>query len=1474
MAERSPDANSDKSEFKTKGGVRVKGDLANFKAALEARQPISGGADDPGGVGLNDPGKDGAQEGAPLIERQVNEIKKEFRYVPAGEHWIVGAINNTMIGVERGAKLTVTGEVKKCFIFKEDGAEIDVPTSQRTVIISDETEVEKFISGLRGAPLRQEGAKKDKPPKSGKRGGKTETVREPDPPKVEEPSPLTPDQADTESSNILRRRRKRDSRITGDDVGGVERKPKGQTRKKRGKDDSEGEPVPSPRKKTTKKKASDSQDPGIVPVVEPAAVSAVEPTPPPSVIENLPPSLPSADSSKEEKMTYWEDELRRRGAEYYANIKNQTEGGRKARRVSESNTKLFEPFAEAQDELSRLAGRKSVDLLVNEIAKEAGIAEEMFSSSETSRLPYEEKFKHRLGEILARLKDQADAGGSVLSDLGENQEYKDLEEQAFKEKINGKPIPAQTISGWIEEIARKTGFNIKELKKQAAAKLSPTISPAPDPAVPVLSGEKKVSLRTSHEAGSLEIKLGLALSAAIHAAEVAAKKGEDPSNPLEDPKVKEIEEQIRQRLDSGDENLDAVIRATENELLMSKRFDLGKLKAQAEAVREGKSKASVDKIFQQKQEGARAAMERLTRDADDDSSEAVSVGRGGRQSMHRVTDTVDADSPEAQRIRDKASNKLARKLGLSPRVSKPPVSPAVAPVAPVVPSPVTPDITTDGEEVDPDKLREEQMKQLQEDVIGAFVEYLREGKRSTEEGGEMNDDVIARSNRLQLEAIKAGMNTDELWRVAGEQLKEENKIDRVAVEGGAPRSRSEAEAPAPETSPALEGAEVETPVKLEDPVRLKEILDSARKSFLTMENDPSTDVFNLRSTRERYEKARAEYVGNIVERFVDEQEALALGRAEGESRGGMREFAAHWRNDFAESWGKWLGLKREAIYKKALRNTTVGLAIGVAGIGAGMLGLAAPVGVGALGYFATRRLLGTAATTFGVFEAAQQRSTRKILKISDEELQKFSVSNSEDRLRQLSVLARLQGSWETVLPTYQKVRDRYLVQLQELQSQAGVFEAHIDESYATEKEKLNKLFGAERVRDQKRLLVGLGVSLGVSLALPVGSSFATAKIESWLGGSSAGPVAGGGSKSWLGRFRGLFSPTENAQTGRLQKISSVPEPQPGSPSPAAVARVSGAPAGVMPDVVESPRAGPRQFFPTVFQPGEAPLHEARKAIALYMAETDKPEFKNLTRAQRLWAEERLWDTTKAELKAAGSVPDDHHWQIGKQLTFRRDAIEKVLQDLKGQNADKLADQYKEAIGRVNWPRYFAAGGRGVWEGDGGVKARITGSNLEDIAGHPGGSRMTEVTRQPLNTDPSQASDLLSWNDGGNTVIETTAAPSDGGVLSEDIPKTPPLFSEAARSFMLTKLTGLEKPYYDSVKGLSIGKVLDKRFWGWSEENSWPMPQGIKPNHRDLARYGNFQDSIKAVLGPLGRSEQIEARKLSVDEFVRKYISKK
>ena len=53
-------------------------------------------------------------------------------------------------------------------------------------------------------------------------------------------------------------------------------------------------------------------------------------------------------------MAYWEDELRRRGAEYYANIKDQTEGGRKARRVSRSNEALFKDFAEAQKEITKL----------------------------------------------------------------------------------------------------------------------------------------------------------------------------------------------------------------------------------------------------------------------------------------------------------------------------------------------------------------------------------------------------------------------------------------------------------------------------------------------------------------------------------------------------------------------------------------------------------------------------------------------------------------------------------------------------------------------------------------------------------------------------------------------------------------------------------------------------------------------------------------------------------------------------------------------------------------------------------------------------------------------------------------------------------------------------------------------------------------------------------------------------------------
>lgn len=710
----------------------------------------------------------------------------------------------------------------------------------------------------------------------------------------------------------------------------------------------------------------------------------------------------------------------------------------------------------------------------------------------------------------------------------------------------------------------------------------------------------------------------------------------------------------------------------------------------------------------------------------------------------------------------------------------------------------------------------------------AFIKAIRSAEKVAAEGLEPanpfeNSEVIKMEEKIRRTIDPGNQNIDDLIREYQDQtiVAQEFDLEKLKAQAEAVREGRKVEkiaaASEPEMSKSKEIEKVavkdEAPAPAESP---KEILDSARASLLQMENKPDADGVNLQDARERYEKARAEYVGNIVGRFVDEQEALALGRAEQESRGGMREFAAHWRDDFAESWGKWLGLKREAIYKKALRNTTVGLAIGAMGIGAGVLGLAVPVGVGALGYFAVRRLLGAAATTFGIFEASQQRSTRKILKISDEELQKFSISDSEDHLRQLTVLARLRGSWDDVWPTYAKVKERYIEQLQETQALGASLEAYAEGRDDVEREKLKELFGEERVRDQKRLLAGLGISLGVSIALPLGSSFAMAKIENWF---------------------------------------------------------SGSPVSVMPDVVESPRTGPREFFPTVFQPGEAPLHEARKAITLYMAETDKPDFKNLTHAQRLWAEERLWDTIKEQLKAAGSVPDDRHWQVGNKLTFQRDAIEKVLQDLKGQNADKLSDQYKDAIGRVNWRRYFVAGGHGVWEGDGGVKVRIPVSSLEDVVGgHSGGKgqlsdylrgHITEVPLQPLNTDPLQSPDFLAWNDGGNTVIETTTT------------ETSPEFYRALNEHMMTKLTGLEKPYYDAIKVLSIEKVLQKRLWvGWPTENSWPMPSGIGPNHQDLSRYGSFQDKIRAVFNHLGRFEQIEAKKLSVDEFIQNYISKK
>lgn len=365
-------------------------------------------------------------------------------------------------------------------------------------------------------------------------------------------------------------------------------------------------------------------------------------------------------------------------------------------------------------------------------------------------------------------------------------------------------------------------------------------------------------------------------------------------------------------------------------------------------------------------------------------------------------------------------------------------------------------------------------------------------------------------------------------------------------------------------------------------------LEAARADFMRLEkdygdgtraNDDLADAYF--ESQENYEEVRAEYVADDIVRYVREETEVLRSRTEAkEPKGAFERLHQGW---------KWLSEKNlskvfdpdSKILKVGARMVNLRTAVGGA-----LLGIAWAIPGAQIGVVAARQLLAGAGTTFLAYELQRRRAEVKAIDLKN--LEELSPNEVAEKFHTLHALAKLKGSWEGLEGAYGEVRARY----EELMAVAVGFGIDLQE-YTWERVEAEE----KKEHARKWRSVGAG-ALGM------------------LGFAALRHVVKGGE---VGHYlKGMFkTPTTEhlASQGLLH-----------STTPEADVLLGGH--GVSAEKVIGTLRGAEAIqegaeIPVTFQAGEGPIHEARKALALYLAEHADPSTRQFSPVEKIWAEERL-----------------------------------------------------------------------------------------------------------------------------------------------------------------------------------------------------------------------------------------------------------
>lgn len=616
-----------------------------------------------------------------------------------------------------------------------------------------------------------------------------------------------------------------------------------------------------------------------------------------------------------------------------------------------------------------------------------------------------------------------------------------------------------------------------------------------------------------------------------------------------------------------------------------------------------------------------------------------------------------------------------------------------------------------------------------------------------------------------------------------------------------------------------EGAKKEVASALERE-QLEKRLEETRAEFLKTEKEygdgtRASDELGDRyyDARDAYERARAEYVAEDVLKYVHEETEILEQRAEaGETKGVFEKLHGAWKWLSEKNMGKvWDPENR--ILRVGARMVNLRTAISGALIGAAWMIPGAQVGV-----LAARQTLAGAGVAFLAYDLQRKYGEVKAADVS--KLEELSPQEVAEKFHALTALAKLKGSWDGLEGAREKLRERY-----ERDMAIAVAWGMDLQGYTWElAEQEQKKESARKWR-----AVGAGVLGGLGLA----------GLRHFAFGSD---VAAG----------------VKAPAPGLPPVHEGMTPLPGEDASKITAAISASEA--IKNATE---------FSIPFQPGESPLHEARKALALYLSEDESQAFRALTPAEKLWAEERLWKLTQEQLKAAGALKDV--WQPGDAIPFKKGAIQQALSELQQKfgSPDKLKaleENLKDYTGKVDWKRYAVAAGHGAWEGDTGVRFRVS---TADILREPKANErmldalLEEARRYPDLTVPGEEAGAVLSVPGGGAAVSF----EDGAIVSAE---------EAARLDLVKDklaetLSGLDAEEYNAVRTMRVSDLLKKSFWQLTDETRWP--EGTRQTHVDIMKRLGLKDRIKAAFEALPEQSRADVGGLDVHDFIRTFLLK-
>jgi len=210
----------------------------------------------------------------------------------------------------------------------------------------------------------------------------------------------------------------------------------------------------------------------------------------------------------------------------------------------------------------------------------------------------------------------------------------------------------------------------------------------------------------------------------------------------------------------------------------------------------------------------------------------------------------------------------------------------------------------------------------------------------------------------------------------------------------------------------------------------------------------------VRSAEEKYLEARAEFVGENVEKYINEKTELADAQAEAyqEKRGFGRKIY-----DAYKKMGEWnltkLGVKPKSKWGKRLaRAASVRTLVSGGLIAGGSAAAAAGAAGTAIGMFAARRMMGGAGAGIGSYdlmkmgadrklagdipeipEGVSERKRKKLEKKRDKMLREIDEMSNDDlrkRLEYYEAVAPMNGKKPSEIPYYEKLRNEYKQRLQ------------------------------------------------------------------------------------------------------------------------------------------------------------------------------------------------------------------------------------------------------------------------------------------------------------------------------------------------------------------------------------------------------------------------------------------------------------